>query len=363
MAQHSTRKNDVKNLISLCSNDVNRKKELSVSNSLIHLGRKNGVGAWCYSQEKDNTIGGAKKGDSVKSWKREFDETSTDNQTKLRVFLSIQDYLLSANIPVLALRGFAMAISKYDQVGQRPSGRLEILVPEGMAILALNTLLNAGAHSISAPLSALHEQVEAHVRYISYKGIHIVIYQRLFSLGSPFNLKLNLFNYTHKVQVEGEVILVLNDLYMGYHLTAYVASCLDRKNRIRLSWLLDLALLFSKQVKLSTFLDEVRKLNPQYENLFNRVFQLALLFIPDRKSEFGKEILSEEVLIEDVYKALKKPRKSSSTNLGELMKAEGVSKAALLWHELFPSREYMMDRYNRENKVLLGLYIKRLIGI
>ncbi len=363
MTQYTTRMKDVKNLLTLCSFDVNHKKEISMSSSLIHLGRRNGVGAWCYSHMKDDTNVMATWSESIKSWKKEFDETSRNNETKLRVFLNIQDILLSAGIPVLALRGFAMTISKYAHIGERPNGRLEILVPEGQAILALDTLLNAGAHSFSAPRSALHEQVEAHVRFITYTGVQIVIYQRLFSLGNAFNLKINLFNYSQKIKKEGQEISVLNDLYMGYHLTAYLASCIDRKNRIRLSWLLDAAILFGKQNDISQFLEEMKKINPQQQKLLERVFQMVFLLLPDRRKEFDKEMLSEKILMEDVYQALRRPHKSSSTQLSELMKVKGVNKAGLLWHELFPSREYMMDKYNREDKVLFGLYIKRLIGI
>ncbi len=366
MTQQDFQISDLKTLISLCSIDDNYKENLIVNNSLIHIGKRNGVAAWCYSRIENSSKIPEMTQKYLKSWDKIFHESSRTNQTKLGVFLSIQEILLSADIPILALRGFAMSISSFEHLGQRPTGNLDIMVPEGKAMLALSVLINAGAQTVSAPRSSLHEKVQAHVRFITYKGVQIVIYQRLFSLGNPLQLKVDYFEHTQNVEIEGETICLLDDVFMGYHLVAYVAHLLDRE-RIRLSWLLDIALLFAKQEDLSLYLKRIRRLNPSQSKLFNRVFEMSLLFVPAKQNEYDIKTFNEENILQDVFKALKNrtSHSSYSTKLQfhDVMQVEGFkNKLSLVWRELFPSREYMSERYNREDEVLFGLYLKRLLG-
>ncbi len=364
MTQPHNRIIDVKNLISLCSIDVNPKS--NVNDSLIHLGKRNGVGAWCYKHLNTSSMVSKSENKLLKAWEREYHETSRINDIKLGVFLKIQEILKKADIPVVALRGFAMAFSNYDNAGLRPTGNLEVLVPEGKAMQALTVLLNAGAHTVSAPLSSLHEQVQAHIRYITFRGVQIVIYQRLFSLGSPFHVKTNLFENVQCVDAEGSQIKVLDDVLMGYHLTAYVASHLDH-TRIRIGWLLDLALLFDKQNNLSEYLEQIRNVNPSQTKMLEHVFKMTMLFLPNKINQYDGRMPSTDFLVNEITQAIRKRKHASKyqkIGVQQVMNVSGVhNKIGLLWHEIFPSKEFMIDKYQREDKMMLGLYIKHIFGM
>ncbi len=349
---------DVETLLQLCK--VNKDIQLDHINwteSLIQLGIQHGVGAWCYYHIKNSEQSNAVEEVLVKPWKQSYLQTSIVNQQKLKVYFQIQQLFNETGIPVVALKGIALAATVYPDEGLRPMGDIDLLVPEGEGMRALDILLKAGAKQSYVPRSALHEQVHSHVRAVIYKGILIEIHQRLFSLGNPYHAEVNFMDYAVEKSVGEQKMTVLNDVWFGYHLAAHAASNIY-KGGLRVGWIVDLLLLFNQQNDLSGFMDNIININPKMSKEIGLLCEMVLyLSVGLNDGERLKQIK------EELFKGVSKRhnvQKHKMINIQEVADVPGViNKLRLVWREFFPIREYMVYRYGKGK--LWRLYVKRLL--
>ncbi len=362
MTHDKINREDVEALLQLCKveGDINL-NGIQWSESLIQLGIKHGVGAWCYYRIKNSSLNQPVPEEVMKPWKHLYFHTSIVNQHKLNIFFEIQDLLKEVGIPVIGLKGIALVGNVYTDEGLRPMGDIDLLVPEGEGLRALDVLLKGGATQNFVPRSALHEQVHAHVRAITYKGVLIEIHQRLFSLGNPYHIATDYFKYTENHAIGCHQMTVLNDVWFGYHLVSHVASNIY-KGGLRLGWLVDIALLFLKQANVNDFISEITQLYPNKLKDIKKVCYMALLLIskPEMIHQ-SKNISGIEGL---VYQGVAKKhsiKKHKQINILESIRVPGIiKKLRLLLRELFPAKEYMIKRYKSDETVYWKWYYKRL---
>ncbi len=358
MTPDKIKREDIESLLLLCKMDGSiALDQIEWTDTLIQLGIKHGVGAWCYYQIKNSQYASWVSEEVLKPWKQLYLQTSLVNQQKINVYFQIQQLLNEAGILVIALKGIALTSIIYPDEGLRPMGDIDLLVPEGEAMRALDILLKAGAKQNYVPRSALHEQVHSHVRAVTFKGVLIEIHQRLFSLGNPYQTDIDLFEYAVEKTVGEKKMLVLNEVWFGYHQIAHAATNLY-KGGLRVGWLVDLLLLFNRQNELGRFVDNLLEINPKMKKEIEKLCKIVL-YLKNRCNVGEKWYNLEEDLIKDVIKPYNN-QKHKIIDISEIAYVPGVvNKFLLVWREFFPVREYMVYRYGKGK--LMRLYIKRVL--
>ena len=132
---------------------------------------------------------------------------------------------------------------------------------------------------------------------------------------------------------------------------------------IRLSWILDVALMLKRAENPQELVDAVVNLNKKRKKDIMKLFGMASLLLPqnERFLEIDENELTEEVRYLMLDREMIK--KHRFINLNEILHTGGVkTKLMLLWREIFPEEEYMRHRYSKEGK-LWRLYLKRIFKI
>jgi len=357
--------NDISSLIDLVLLEREpRTVERFIASSVVELAAKNGVAAWLYYRIKQGYLHGVDE-NVQNRLKSVYINNFLLFQQLVKVFEKIQSLLLQNDIPVVALKGFALALDIYPDSGLRPMSDIDILVPEGKGFEALSILQKNGARKSSVPRSRLHETVNGHVRAIVMDGVLIEIHQRLFPIGSIYHREsTNLFEHTVPVKKGGVEFYRLDDLYMGYHLATHTLTTLNMGG-IRLSWLLDIAMMLSKQEDKKRFLNQIININQRRKEDILKIFRMASLLLPKQERILD---INEPELISNLRNLMLEKnlvKKHRFINTYEILRTPGINrKMKLLWYELFPEEEYMRFRYDdMKGSKLWRLYLKRLLRI
>ncbi|MCG8579732.1 MAG: nucleotidyltransferase family protein [Bacteroidales bacterium] len=361
MSKHITKQ--VKELINMVAlrNETYIVEE-AIDAEFIRFCNDNGLGAWCYSQHQKNSLRGLDKV-SLSNWKAIYFQNTIKYQRYLAVFSKVSQLLCEAGIPIMALKGIALASHLYSDDGLRPMGDVDIMVPDGMGMAALDVLMKAGAEQLVVPRSSYHELADAHVRAVRLDGVMVEIHQRLFSLGSSFHTpEIDFFKYTNGFEKQGVKIHQLNPDWMAYHLIAHAVKGIEMGG-LRIGWLLDIALLINQQKDDEAFVEKVVNIMPKKKAAMQSVIDMAMLLLPD-SNRYG--VLNHSKLYDEISYLLEDNNHEKIyrfINLRQLSRVPGLSnKLMLLYHEFFPCREYMRYRYHaKANESLWRLYLKRII--
>ncbi|WP_430812688.1 MULTISPECIES: nucleotidyltransferase domain-containing protein [unclassified Carboxylicivirga] len=334
-----------------------------VSDEVVALCNDNGLSAWCYSRYKDDLLRGLDPA-VVSQWKSIYFLNTISYQRYLVVFNKVNQLLRQAGIPLLVLKGMALASSLYGDDGLRPMGDIDVLVPDGMGLKALDILLKSGAKQLFVPRSSYHEQADAHVRAVSIDGIMVEVHQRLFALGSNFHTsRVDFFKHRVVVLKQNTQMQMLNDVWMGYHLIAHAIKGIEMGG-LRLGWLLDIAVLINAQKDYKTYIDSILSVRPKMKNAMLSVVNMAALLLPEHDLYNGIDI---DLNCEKIFPLLNNDGHEKVhrwINLHHHIRTPGLTnKAHLLFYEFFPCREYMLFRYQASSKAgLLYAYLKRITG-
>jgi hypothetical protein len=328
-----------------------------IDTDLLNLGITHGVASWCYLQTQKGLVNNLPSSE-LALWKTSYLQTALKYQQKFKTLLDIQNLFEQAGIPLIALKGIALASHLYKDEATRPMGDIDLLVPENRGMEALTILFEAGAKQTFVPRSLLHEQVHSHVRAVTLNGILIEIHQRLFSLGTPYHIDTAIcLKNSRLVQKQGSTLRILNDTLMGYHLLGHIATNI-KNGGLRLGWLLDVAMLFKQQPNLEVFVQDIIDINPSKQNQIRDLVKLSTLW-------FGEQgAMDYEATLLTVFELMKSRNLKQIhriVNLKTMAQTPGIArKIHLFYRELFPMPEYMYDWGKGKEKRLWRLYIKRL---
>jgi hypothetical protein len=352
---------EIKLLIDLCRiAPVKHKTIGGVDSNIVDLAAQNGVAGWLYLKVKNGYLDWGDE-HSLNQLKTYYIRNFLLFQKYIDVYKRIQVTLKKHNISVLALKGFALGLSIYDDAGVRPMSDIDILVPEGKGSDALRILLDDGFKVVTIPRSKLHEKVNGHMRAVSFNGVMVEVHQRLYTLGSRYNLSgMDLFKDRRLVKTKDIEFFRLNDILMGYHLITHTLTTMNMGG-LRLSWLLDIALLLNKQKDKEGFINTVIRINPKIKKDILKIIGMASLLWT--AGERSVKVDEEKVLIEinNLLKSRDMKKKHRIINAYEIINTPGLlNKILLLRYELFPDKEYMRYRYGAQGS-LMRLYLKRLL--
>ncbi|MFW6276009.1 MAG: nucleotidyltransferase family protein, partial [bacterium] len=222
-----------------------KSKQLSEeeANDAFVFSARNGLAPWIFSQSNKEEYNMIQWPENIKQLLRmQYLQTLIMNQQKWKVFRELFEIAASKNIPVIPLKGTALAFSLYPEEALRPMGDLDILVPELQVLELRNLLLSKGAKLLHMPLSELHEKVHAHISAVTWQNVMIEPHQRLFAMGNAMNLQnIDLFQHTQPLKNYPD-IKIFNDRMQAYHLATHAFKGY-KMGGMRLGWLLDIALI------------------------------------------------------------------------------------------------------------------------
>jgi hypothetical protein len=310
-----------------------------IGKDLLNYIETNGLAPWLYWQAKNNESFVLDAPTLARS-RQLFMENLLRNKYLTECYFEIQQILNSHGIPMVALKGLALAHCVYPDAALRQMGDIDVLVPEGLGLKANRILKDLGAKDVTVPRSSYHEQSSAHVRALMWKGVMVEVHQRLFSAGNRWNPPQAVAQRYFDGYNCNQVSTLPSEVF-AYHIAAHAYYGFEMGG-MRLAWLLDLALVLLTKNNLPQFLEQMYSINPKETTKLKNIVDWALIFT-EAYDEAKFASLPNEVVFGQPSDIKKTHR---WINFYELLRTPGLfNKAALLGYELFPSKEYMMYRY------------------
>jgi Uncharacterised nucleotidyltransferase len=162
------------------------------------------------------------------------------NRVRFQVLREVLDALEAASIPVLVLKGAALAHLLYPSTGLRPLSDLDLLVSSRLAGRAQSVLAEIGFNAPSSPTSralAAHHHLPAATRFCDGHIVHVEIHTDALSRDSRDSLSMEqLSGAPQSLSIEGRPARTLGHADMLWHLTRHVAEC---ASLLRLIWVAD----------------------------------------------------------------------------------------------------------------------------
>ncbi len=331
---------------------------------IVSFAARNGVAPWCFFRL--NALGTGSDDGLIRlqqKLKMHYLQALVFNQQRWKAFQEIRELLNNHGIEAIPLKGLALAFTLYPDEALRPMGDIDLLIRPEQVFKARDLLLAHGGKSIYVPLSPLHERVHAHVSALHWKGIMVEPHQRLFALGSPLNpARVDLFASLIRPGNHPE-FRVFDHPVMAYHLTAHMIKGY-KMGGMRLSWLLDIALLLQRNQNQSGFTDVVTELHPPAKKDIAIGLAWASLLLSNTNE--ANRTLSAPFPHEALFhREQDTQQKHKKMVLHEIAHLPGINrKIAILFRELFPTPAYMNHQYGKHQGVkLLLLYVKRVLGV
>ena len=327
---------------------------------VMDFATRNGVAPWCYNQlSRLNTNNEAIR-NLTQKLRMQYLQTLLMNQQKWKVFNDMNKLAFEKGISIIPLKGTALAFTLYAQESLRPMGDIDVLIKAGDIFKFRELLFEKGASQLHIPISKIHEQVHAHIPALSWQNTMIEPHQRLFAVGSKFNIPeaVMLVHMIESSQYSG--LKIFDDLMQTYHLCSHTFKGY-KMGGMRLGWLLDIALMLERNKSDEKFRENVLAINPKVKREIASVLQWASLLTSDYREKKEtipfppEEIFKKEQDTETRHKIMV---------LHEIAGMPGFpAKAKMLFREFFPEKPYMDHQYGKHRGTsLLKLYLKRIAG-
>ena len=330
--------------------------------AIMDFASRNGVAPWCYHQISEISPKEESVKQLIKKLRMQYLQTLLLNQQKWKVFHDMNSLAQGKGITIIPLKGTALAFSLYPQESLRPMGDIDILVDQENIFKLRDLLLQKGGKQLHIPISSLHEKIHAHIPALSWQNTMIEPHQRLFAMGSKFNLAgTDLFHHTIQSEKHPD-FKVFDDIMQTYHLCAHTYKEY-KMGGMRLGWLLDIALLLKRNRHDEDFRDKVMKINPKVKSKIKTVLQWSSTLLPEASTEEPSKMGFPP---EHMFVKENNPEgKHKIMILHEIAGLPGLGPSAvMLFRELFPEKRYMDHQYGKHRGIsLFKLYLKRIAGM
>lgn len=355
------------NLSRVDKTDINFADKLSTLSpeEIAEEAQRQGVAPWVYNQITKYYSHIPQLATLAEKHKISLLHTTMSNELNIKLYNEIEALLSKQSIQTVALKGIALVISLYPSTSLRPIGDIDLGVSTKNVFEARDILLANGAVQNAPPLSSLHEQAHAHVRSITYKGRLIELHQRLYHVGNKLNIKTDLTDVSVPFTYKDKQHYKLPDYLMAYHLTTHLAHNI-RMGGCRLSWFVDIALLFSKSAnKANELYEKMIAINSKAKPEIDRVISLAMSLMDSEAIDSlqkSTKLASENITAEMLTESPKISANHKKMVIQNILNTPGISnKTTLIFRELFPSKEYINYFYRTTNgSKLFNAYIRRL---
>jgi hypothetical protein len=163
------------------------------------------------------------------------------NRVRFQVLREVLDALDAASIPVLVLKGAALAHLLYPSTGLRPLSDLDLLVASRLSGRAQSVLAEIGFSAPSSPTSralAAHHHLPVATKFCDGQIVHVEIHKDALSRDTRSSLSMErLSSAPQSFLVEDRPASTLGHVDMLCHLARHVAEC---ASLLRLIWVVDI---------------------------------------------------------------------------------------------------------------------------
>lgn len=337
-------------------------------NALVESARQHSVLGLLYSKlVQTGAIASAKVPKDVRvALRLAYARALAQNTRKLEILGEIAQALAARNVPVIALKGCALATALYDDVGQRHIGDIDFLVRREHIPAAVEVLEQQG---FAPPVSIFTKDTRADqlgelvFSRPGHPPVSVEPHWHIFNV--PYfvrHIPVNWFwSNSQPTQVVNQSLLMLNPDALVVHLCSHYV--LHHVAQPHLRWSYDIALLLARHrdsINWLTVIAAARRFC-----LFG-VVQQVLTYVMDLwdvtlTSEqhalvFGTKPTARERLLSRALTI-----KSTRPIIDGLM-AGNLSRNFLYWRDMFfPPSDYVRARYGNEvHGPLVRFYIRRL---
>jgi putative nucleotidyltransferase-like protein len=163
------------------------------------------------------------------------------NRVRFHVLREVLDALEAASIPVLVLKGAALAHLLYPSPGLRPLSDLDLLVAPRLSGRAQSVLAEIGFRAPLSPTSralAAHHHLPVATRFCDGQIVHVEIHRDALTRDTRESLSMDrLSSAPQPFEIEGRPASTLGHADMLRHLSRHVAEC---ALLLRLIWVVDI---------------------------------------------------------------------------------------------------------------------------
>ena len=283
-------------------------------------------------------------------------------------------------IDVIVLKGAFLAETIYKNIGLRPRGDLDLLIKKGDLQNAEKELVQLGYAGIIYP-TKWHEklytqwqtELSEEIQFNKHdKNVRIDVHWNVQPPVIPFQIDINKFwENAQPVKIAGveTLMLVPEDLiqHLCLHLYKHISS--SGAPPLQFRWYCDIAEVirhYGEKINWNYLVQSSKNYGieePIYQSL-DLVDKYLGAFVPMDVLKALKTVKSN-VNIEDIFRSsrmlagnIKKNEQWREINyLKRLTKIDGlINKAHILFGDVFPCKEFMVQRYSIRNKKLIGAY-------
>ena len=243
------------------------------------------VSAWCLSRIHKDYSDNQMMLNLGKKLLAETINSLVRNKKNIAILQQIERLLYAKGIEVVALKGIAMMTSHYADISLRSIGDIDLWVDPKDVRRAKEILLANGGKASTHVSPPMIEDIRAHLDSFGFMQQSIELHQRLYSKADRLNPIKPISDYV----VECNKHLILNDAAMGYHLATHLAKTMVT-DVIRLSWIVDIALLIEKAESPIDYINQIIEINPASKRSVLKPISLALSMLPmNTQCEIAKE--------------------------------------------------------------------------
>ena len=289
--------------------------------------------------------------------------TTAQNQVMFKELERILEALEKAGIPVIVLKGAALATTVYPEIGLRPMGDLDLLVPKDKINKANQCLTDLGYSEARIPLSKkLNRKIGHHIELIGGPNDSVMVELHWSLIAGDADIRtapMDWFWEQTKSWEEYETALFLNPtanlLYLSAHLMLQ-----HREAQAKLSWLNDFHLLICQYHKTISWQELAQR---SYEFNWAGALQLSLqeslryFKSPVPQSVF--EYLSnhqDPQIAHLIHLKSTIDQTSVDRNIARIMGLRWPTRLQYVIIKLFPSPAFMKWYYEPNPKWLWPLY-------
>lgn len=279
-----------------------------------------------------------------------------------------------AEIDVIVLKGAFLAETVYKNIGLRPMGDVDLLIKKEDLQKVKKKLIQLRYHTLVYP-TKWHEQWQnewaEEIQYTNQdKNVRIDVHWNVQPPVIPFQIDINKsWEDARPVKVANVEALMLAPGDLLQHLCLHLDKHLNNSGAIPFRWYCDIAEVirhYEKKINWKYLVQSTKNYGieePIYQSLYF-VNKYLGAFVPMDVLKDLKTVKSN-VNFDDIFRSsrtmegsLKKKDQWREINyLKRLTKVDGiVNKARILFGDVFPCKEFMMQRYQIKNKRLIGVY-------
>jgi hypothetical protein len=272
----------------------------------------------------------------------------------------------SQQIPVVLLKGAALAKWLYPAPALRPFGDLDCLIRQ-THVSQVSAILRAHGYTPGQELAAgfrdAYYSEMSFARHIPPRtsvDLHWNLFVPLF-----YRRRMDLewfWSHTQPLVFGEQSVLILDPAAQLVHLAVHAS--LNHQNEPRLIWLYDLALLIERYKTQIDWGDiqafaRASRLTRPIQHVLHRMQMTWGVQLPEsHRTAFQ---MSNQDLTERIAFALTAATHNEARGLSDAMSAPGMGKLGYMLRHVFPSRTYMRQRYALDKDVWLPWYYARRV--